>query len=73
MPSPTPAPIYREFEGAKVRVSVGLFASGNAVLSLQNANSVSVQVSIVLPPSDLAGIRDAINAVLAETQAGVAA
>lgn len=73
MPDPIPDPIYRAFEGAKVRAAVALFTSGNAALSLHNANAATVQVSVILPPSDLAGIRDAINAVLAETQAGVAA
>ena len=69
----TTVPIYREFEGAKGRVSVGIWPDGCASFAIQGALASSLRTSAITTTSDLAGIRDAINAVLAETQAGVAA
>ena len=74
MPTTTPDPIYREFEGAKVRVSVGIWSDGDACFAIQSAAASSLRTSAITTTSDLAGIRDAINAALeAAAQAGVAA
>ncbi len=70
----TTVPIYREFEGAKVRVSVGIWPDGCASFAIQGALASSLRTSAITTTSDLAGIRDAINAALeAAAQLGEAA
>ena len=70
----TTVPIYREFEGAKVRVSVGIWPDGCASFAIQGALASSLRTSAITTTSDLAGIRDAISDVLAAaSQLGEAA